>query len=93
MEQKADQPIVRIELSPAGRNRLFRQINDRRATMADDVMVWDFGFILPDHDLGDEADEITLAQLVVIAAKLKMSLIISDNGIDLSPMNGETDGR
>lgn len=88
-----DQKIVKIELSTIGRIRLSEQIRVRMEALgykAYDYHKLGLGFDLPITWPADKDSELTLAQLTVLAVKLKMNLFINDRGIDLiaSPADG-----
>jgi len=86
--------LIVIELSPEGRMRLSNQIYHRMEELRfipfryDDM---DLGFHLPAEWPDDPTAEITMAQLVVLANKLKMRLAIGD--INFSPMSVAADPK
>jgi len=82
--------IVTIEMAASDRLRLDQQINNRMEKLgypAYDYSQLDLGFELPVNWPADMNCQLTLAQLSVIAVKLKMRIII-DN-INMVPLARE----
>jgi len=82
--------IVTIEMAASDRLRLDQQINNRMEKMghtAYDYSRLDLGFELPVNWPADMNCQLTLAQLTVIAVKLKMRIVI-DN-INMLPLKIE----
>jgi len=90
----AENEIVTIEMAASDRLRLDCQINDRMEKLGFarfDYASLELGFELPMNWPADMNCQLTLAQLTVIANKLKMRVII-DN-LNLIPRReGEDDG-
>ena len=89
-QKKVHGPIVNIELSTAGRIRLSEQIRARMESLGHEAYAYDklgLGFELPITWPADKDSDVTLAQLTVLAMKLKMKIIISDRGIDMVAMS------
>ena len=82
MGKKADEnETVAIELTPEGRLRLYGQLTGRMEKLGYNPCDYDslgLGFELPAGWPVDIKYEITLAQLTVLAVKLKMRIIIGD---------------
>ena len=73
--------IVVIDMSNADRLKLDRQIGDRMEELGHNRLDYDslnLGFHLAVNWPGDKDCEITLAQLTVLAVKLKMKIVISN---------------
>ncbi len=83
--------LIVIDLPPEARMRLSSQILLRMEEMGLKPFQYDaleLGFHLPAEWPDDPGVEITLAQLVVLATKLKMRLTMAD--ANLSPMPATT---
>ena len=82
--------IVIIEMAASDRLRLDQQINDRMEKLGHAAYGYsrlDLGFELPVNWPADMNCQLTLAQLTVIAVKLKMRIVI-DN-INMLPLKIE----
>ena len=82
--------MTAIELTPEGRMRLDRQINDRMAAKGLGRLRYNdlgLGFKLPLNWPGDKDCEITIGQLIAIAHRLDMRIII--NNLDLIPRRSD----
>lgn len=78
--------IVNIELSTAGRIRLSEQIRVQMELLGYGDYQYDtldLGFELGAAWPADKDSELTLAQLTVLARKLKLKILIHDGGIDM----------
>ena len=72
---------VTLEMTPEGRLRLYSQLTGRMQKLGYNSSTWTvlhLGFELPPQWPVDENAQPTLAQLVVLAHKLKMRIIIAD---------------
>jgi hypothetical protein len=80
-----DSEIVKIELLSPDKMMLSNQITTRMTMLGlgADINKLDLGFTLPENWPIDLNDQPTLAQLTVVARKLKMNIVISS--IDLYP--------
>lgn len=86
----ADRELVKIELPPNIKAEIYGQITSRMAKLGYDPNNWaslDLGLELPPDWPIDKDDHPTLAQLVVIARKLKMEIII--NNLCLCPQSSK----
>lgn len=82
----AERSIVNIELSTAGRIRLSEQIRKQMEALGYGAYRYDkldLGFELPIAWPADKDSELTLAQLKLLARKLKLKILIG--GIDMVP--------
>ena len=80
--------IVTIEMSASDRLRIYGQITARMEKLGFnpcDYSALDLGFELPANWPVDKDAQPTLAQLVVVANKLKMRITIAD--LNLAPLN------
>ena len=78
--------LVTIQLSPAEKLKIYGQLTAIMEKMGYDPEDWDkleLGIELPPNWPADKNDYPTMAQLVVLANKLKMKIVISN--IDLFP--------
>jgi len=82
-----DREIVTIELSPGEKLKIYGHITARMEKLGYNPVDWralDLGIELPPDWPMDRDDHPTMAQLVVLAQKLKMKIVISN--IDLFPL-------
>lgn len=85
--------MVVIEMSPENRLRLYRQITGQMEKLGYNPCNYnslDLGFALPADWPEDMNDKATMAQLIVMARKLKMRIIISN--LDVIPLK-QTDEK
>ena len=80
-----DREKVKIELLSPDKVNLSNEISAQmtKLGLGADVSKLDLGFALPEDWPADLNDQPTMAQLIVVAQKLKMRIVIS--GIDLYP--------
>ncbi len=89
----ADRELVKIDIPPNIKAEIYGQITSRMAKLGYNPATWDslnLGFDLPPDWPIDRDDHPTMAQLVVIARKLKMEIVISN--ICLSPLKDGNPG-